>query len=377
MKIVNLGFSTPWLITTLAYIIFITYQVLARTVEHLEKGKVKEMIYSIMDAVNGIPLINRNDRIVIQWDIIFKKLINNKEYTLYDNIIKIKTKTIDHYVNQYPSLLLNNTTDIIERSGKIDTKSLIKRKGDKTKFEDKELELDISEEIKNTLFIKHLDTDKITFSNFDSSIYIDVLMNDEYEPQEYEKLCVEPDNRYDGFSLMAYYKNHKYVIVPRIMVFNKKIDKEKWLYRSIDRIMQSVQNIAAGVQDYEIIIDELSLKGLLSDYIDNEEDRIPEFHFECIEKSHLIFSGIKKGKETAKAYCLLETSSSGFEIKLVKYELVIDDIRKIVDGDPYTTLKYRTEFAMEDVVWSGCATGYSIGDEITCNGKTNVIIAKK
>ena len=37
-----------------------------------------------------------------------------------------------------------------------------------------------------------------------------------------EKLGIEPDDRYDGFSLVAYYKDQKYVMVPRTMVFGKE-----------------------------------------------------------------------------------------------------------------------------------------------------------
>lgn len=334
MKIFDFGFSTTWLITTLIYIMFIAYQILARTNEYLEKGKVKEIIYSIMDAVNGIPLINQDNRIVIQWEVIFKKLIDKKAYYLYDNIIKVKTKTIDHYVNQYPSLLLNSSMDIIEKNNRIDTKSLIKRSGKEVEFEDKEQ--DLSENMKDIIYVKYLNNDKVTFGNYDSSIYVDVLMNEEFEPQEYELLSVKPDPRYDGFSLIAYYKDIKYVIVPRTMVFEKRIDKEKWLYRNIDKIMQCVKNIVSGIQDYEIIIDELSLKDLLSDYYEDSKDKIPELHFDYFEDSVLVFSGSDRGKEIVKAYCLMETSHSGFELKLIKHEIIIDDINEVIEEEEKT-----------------------------------------
>lgn len=331
MKILRMSFAIPSLITTLIYIMFIAYQVLARTNEYLEKGKVKEIIYSIMDAVNGIPLINVNDKIVIQWDVIFKKLIDKKSYFLYDNIIKIKTKTIDRYVNQYPSLLLNSSMDMIERNSKIDTKSLIKGKGKEK--EEEIFELEIDEEFSKTLFVKYLSNDKLTLANFDSSIYIDVLVINEYEPPGYEKFGIKPDNRYDGFSLIAHYKDNRYTIVPRTMVFGKIIDKEKWLYRNIDRIIQCVDNIVAGMQDYGIIVDELSLKDILYDYVEDDTEKIPEFHFECIEENFLIFSGTKKGKELGRAYCLLETSPNGFEIKMIKYELITDGVTEVVDEE--------------------------------------------
>lgn len=77
-KILYVSFSTPWLITTLIYIMFIIYQILTRVNEQIEKSRVKEILYCIIDAVNGIPLVNKDDKIIIQWDVIFKKLIDGK-----------------------------------------------------------------------------------------------------------------------------------------------------------------------------------------------------------------------------------------------------------------------------------------------------------
>lgn len=328
-KIFGFSYNTPWLITTLVYIMIIAYQILARTNEYLEKSKVKEILFSILDTINGIPLINKDGKIIIKWDVIFKKLIDKREYLLYDNITKIKTKTIDHYVNQYPSILFDSSIDMIERNNRIDTNSIISGRGDKEKEEIKDLVL--NEEIKNKLFIKYLSSNKITFANYDSSIYIDITMNDEYEPPEYEKFGIIPDARYDGFSVVAFYKDHKYLIVPRIMVFNKRIDKEKWFYRNIDKIMQCAESIAVGAFEYGIVVDDLSLEGVLSDYVVDETGKIPDFHFECIEDNFLMFSGYENGKEIAKAYCSLDANHKGFEIKLVKYELIIDDISEVVD----------------------------------------------
>lgn len=328
-EIFNLEVTTPWLVTTLVYILLIAYQILSRTNEYLEKGKVKEILYSIMDAINGIPLVNRDNKIVIQWDVIFKKLIDKKAFYLYDSIIKLKTKTIDHYVNHYPSLLLNSSMDMVERNNKINTKSVIKGRNDNGEIKD----LDISHEIMNKLFIKYISADKVTIGNFDSSIYIDFILNDEYEPPEYEKYGMKPDSRYDGFSVLAFHKDQKFQIVPRTMVFGKRIDKEKWLYQNVNRLMQCAENISAGVSEYGIIIDELSLKDVISDYVEDEPGKLPDFHFECIEDDLLVFSGTDKGIERAKAYCVLETSHNGFEIKLVKYELIIDDVSEVVEED--------------------------------------------
>lgn len=331
LKIFNFSYSTPWLITTLIYILLITYQILARTNEYLDKSKVKEILYNILDTVNEIPLINKDGKINIKWDIIFKKLIDKKEYMLYDNIVKTKTKTIDRYVNQYPSLLFDSSMEMIERNNKINTNSLIKGSGEKTKEDIKEL--DLSEEIKHKIYVRYLSANKVTLSNYDSSTYIDVLLNDEFEPPEYEKFGIKPDKRYDGFSVVAFYKDKKYLLVPRTMVFNKRIDKEKWFYRNLDRIIHCVESIASGTYECGIVVDDYSLKDVISDYIEEDSEKIPPLYFECINDNHLIFSSFENGKERAKAYCSLETSHSGFEIKLVKYELIIDDVSEVVDEE--------------------------------------------
>jgi|GEM_PF-865293 len=342
MKIFRLDHDTLWLITTLVYIIFIAYQILARTNEYLEKGKVKEIIFEIMDEINGIPLFNRDGRIIIQWDIIFKKLIDRKQYQLYDNIIKAKTKTIDHYVNQYPSILINNATDLVEKDRKIDTKSMVGRKNEKEKEKEKETGAEGSEsndtsgiaELMNKIFIKYISADKITIGNIDSSINVDFVVNAEFEPQEYEKFGAKPDERYDGFSVVAYYKDQKYFIVPRTMVFGKRIDKEKWLYKNIKRFMDCAENIAMGIPDYGIVVDELSLEDVLSDYVEEEKVKIPELYFECVDDNLLVFAGRNsKGKEAVKAYCTLETRHNGFEIKLVRYAMIIDDVSEMVEED--------------------------------------------
>jgi hypothetical protein len=179
-----------------------------------------------------------------------------------------------------------------------------------------------------------MSSDKITVGNFDSSINIDFIVNEEFEPQDYQRLGVKPDKRYDGFSVLAYYKDQKYYIVPRTMVFGKRIDKEKWLYQNIKKLMGCAENIANGIQEYGIVVDEMSLKDVISDYVEDESGKIPDLHFECINENLLIFSGSDhKGKEHVKAYCSVDTRHNGFEIKLVKYELTVNDKSKIVDED--------------------------------------------
>ena len=45
-RVLYRSFSTPWLITTLIYIMFIIYQILIKTNEQIEKGKVKDLSIS-------------------------------------------------------------------------------------------------------------------------------------------------------------------------------------------------------------------------------------------------------------------------------------------------------------------------------------------
>lgn len=338
MRIFHLNHNTLWLITTLFYIFFIAYQILARTNEYLEKGKVKEIIFEIMDEINGIPLFNKDGRIIIQWDIIFKKLIDKKLYQLYDNIIKTKTKTIDHYVNQYPSILINNSTDLVEKNGKNDTKSIVGRRNSKDNVNEAAASVSTEApeivELMNKIFVKYISADKVTIGNIDSSINVDFVINAEFEPQEYEKLGAKPDVRFDGFSVIAYYKDQKFIIVPRTMVFGKRIDKEKWLYKNIKRFMDCAENIAMGIADYGIVVDDLSLEDVLSDYVEEDNEKVPELYFEGIDDNLLVFTGWStKGKEAVKAYCTLESRHNGFEVKLVRYELLIDDVSEVVEED--------------------------------------------
>jgi hypothetical protein len=117
------------------------------------------------------------------------------------------------------------------------------------------------------------------------------------------------------------------------MVFGKRIDKEKWFYRNLDKMLKCAESIAAKTFEYGIVVDDYSLKDMLSDYVEEESGKIPPFHFECIEDNLLIFSGVVNGKENSKAYCSLETSHNGFEIKLVKYELIIDGVSEVVNEE--------------------------------------------
>jgi len=117
------------------------------------------------------------------------------------------------------------------------------------------------------------------------------------------------------------------------MLYCKRIDKEKWLYRNIDRITKCAENIAAGIQDYLIIVDELSLKDITTDYYEEETEVIPPFFFERLDNNILEFSGIAKGREVSRAYCTLDTNHNSFEIKLQKYELIIDGASEVVEEE--------------------------------------------
>jgi len=343
LRIFDIQYSPAWMLTTLFYIAVIAYQVLIKTSEYLDRTKVRDILIRIMDTISGIPLVNKNDKIIIKWDIIFKKLIDKKEFELYDSIMKIKTKTIDYYVNQYPSLLFDNSTRIVEGNQKIDLNTVV---GGRTGSSN-ELKLpDISEEIAKRLYIKQISNDKVTFTNYDSSVLVDVVINDEFEPQDYERLEVIPDKRYDGFSVVAYYKDKKYVIVNRTMVFNKRIEKEKWLYRNVERLALSVQSIINGSKEYSIHISDADIADYLSDLADVESESVPFFRFECInEEDCLVFSSFDKGKILYKAYCSITSNHTGFEIKLLRYDIItnggaetIEEEKTIAIGSSYQPL---------------------------------------
>ena len=343
-KIFNYNYGSAWMITTLIYIAFIAYEVLLRTNEYLDKTKVRNIIIRIMNTISGIPLENKNGKIIIKWDVIFKKLIDKKEFELYDSIVKIKTKVIDYYINQHPSLLFDSSTDMIEENHKIDLNTMIKGKKSKADIEPEVSA--VNEEIAKRIYIKHISANKATFANYDSSVLIDVILNDEFEPQDYEKQKVDPNKQHDGFSVIAYYKNEKYVIVKRTMVFNKRINKEQWFFRNREKIGKSVQSIIEGTKVYEIIVDEMSLADCLTDYVDPESlETLYSIHFDCIENKMLVFNGMENGEIIMKAYCSLATNHNGFEIKLITYEIkeneeiiVKEDERIIAIGSSYQPL---------------------------------------
>lgn len=55
-----------------------------------------------------------------------------------------------------------------------------------------------------------------------------------------------------------------------------------------------------------------------------------------------------------------------------------NDLKEIVNGNPYLALKYRTEFDMRDklaeVIWSGCHKPYKEGDLVKFDGIIHKVI---
>ncbi len=325
----GMDYTTAWLITTLLYVVFIIYQIIARINEDFEKNKIKELIREVINTIDGIPFINKNEKMVIQWDRIFKKLVDNKETALYDKIAKIKPEHIERYINKYPTILLNSDVDVVEgKHGNNKMNSFIAGKGGKKEAALPELVQD--ENLKKKLFIREMNDCRAEFSNYDGSIIMDALLMDEYEPDDVE-LSQMQGIRFDGFSVVIIYKDRKYTVVPKVMVYNKKIDKEKWFYRNVEKLLQLASSIVSDEPAAGMYLDEIILKDYLSDDSDKAEDNSLPFYFYGLEENKIIFVGLHKGKVTSKAFCELITNHNGFELNLIRYESVKEDKKEILE----------------------------------------------
>lgn len=326
----GLPYTTTWLITTLLYVVFIIYQIIARLNEDFEKNKIKQILGEIIDTIDGIPFVNKNEKMHIQWDVVFKRLIDNKANQLYDKIINLKTVHIEQYINKYPSILLDSNIDLIEGKRSFNNlSSFIMGKGEKREMELPDLVE--NEDFKKRLLIKELSVNRAEFSNYDASIIVNVLLIDEFEPEDYEKRKIAPDPRFDGFSVVLLYKDRKYTVVPKVMVYNKHIDKERWFFRHVEKLLQLANGIVADEQVSAIVPDEGSLKEYLTDNMNNMGDGGNSFYLYRIEDNKIVFVGLVKGSETTKAYCELITNHNGFELNLVRYEIIKEDKKEIVE----------------------------------------------
>lgn len=327
-RIIDMSPSLLWGFTMGLYFMFVMYQFLVKINEDSEKEKVKYLLYELMDSVNGIPIINKNERLVIKWDMVFKKLIDNKEFQLYDKIIKAKTIHIDSYINKYPSLLMDETVDLRESRINMDLNSTVRGKHKKNKKVDEELVKE--DENKRKLFIRDIKHDTMTFMNYNSSIHVDVMLKNEYMPENEPEIDILHDPNYDGFSVWLAYKNNKYNVVPRVIVSRKNINKEKWFFDNIDSLLKSATAIVNGDTNYTLHVDNFKLLDYLEDIVDEKEYE-PSLTFQRIENDNLIFISNNRMTNTkTAAYCVLKTAYNKFEVELKQIVIKVgEDEQKI------------------------------------------------
>lgn len=303
-----------WGLTIGLYLMFVFYQVLIKINEDSEKNKVKLLLFEIMDNINGIPIMNQNEKLIIKWDLVFKRLVDSKEFELYDKILKFRTSNIDGYINKYPSLLKDDSIDFRESKLNIDLNSTIRGKRKKDKKADEELVKE--EENKRKLFIRDIKPDTLTFTNYNSSIHVDVMLKSEFVPENAPEIGIDHDPNYDGFSVWMAYKNDKYNVVPRIIMHRKKINKEQWFFDNIDSLLNSATIIVNGDATHTMYVDSYKLMDYLED-MPNENDDASSLYFHLLENDKLVFvANDKKNKTKTTAYCELKTGYNRFEVIL-------------------------------------------------------------
>ena len=316
-KLAGVGVSLLWGFTLVIYFLFILYQILTKVNEDSEKRKVRDLLFEIMDTINGVPVVNKNEKLNIKWDIIFKKLLDAKELVLYDKLVNAKTKHIDEYVNKYPSLLVDDSVDLKETRINGDLSSTIRNKRNKAVKIEEELPGD--EECKKRLFIIDIKDDTLAFSNYDSSLHVDVMLNNEFMPENADGKNVEHDFEYDGFSVWMSFDNKKYNVVPRIMMHKKLINKSKWLIDNVDELLKYATGIVNGYSDQILQVDNYKLVGYLVDMPDASKE-ISILKFQQLVNDTLIFSGVDENNRTTTAFCKYKPGNNRFEVILDSVE---------------------------------------------------------
>lgn len=315
-KLLDVSSALPWGFTIAIYMLFILYQGLIRFNEESEKNKIKALLYELMDSINGIPVMNKNEKLIIKWDIVFKKLVDHKEFTVYDKIVKAKTQHIDGYVNKYPSLLMDDSIDMRESRYNIDLNSTIRNRKKKEEKEAKvEAELVQDEECKKKLFIRDIKQDTAAFSNYNSTIYVDVMLKNEYVAAGQENAEDEYDPSYDGFSVWMAYKNEKYNVVPRVMIHKKHINKGKWFIDNINALMECANSLVNGDTNNILYVDNYKLINYLTDMPEISEAS-PLLKFKQLDNELLVFTGSDKSNRAITAYCEFKTGYNRFEVIL-------------------------------------------------------------
>ncbi len=316
-KIADFSVALLWGFTLGIYFLYLLYQLLIKISEDSEKRNVKEILFEIMDTISGVPVINKNEKLIIKWDVIFKKLLDSKELMLYDKIVNTKTAHIDEYVNKYPSLLVDDSVDLKKSRINEDLSSIIRNKNSKeVKNEIENLE---DENCKRRLFVIDIKDDTLAFSSYDSSLYIDVILRNEYVPENANDVNVERNYEYDGFSVWMTYANNKYNVVPRVMIHKKLINKSKWLVDNIEELLKCATGIVNGDYEKIIYIYEYMLVGYLIDMPDtNQADSV--LKFKQLINDKLIFVGVDENKRTTTAYCKYKPGNNRFEVILDSVE---------------------------------------------------------
>ncbi|MFZ5354209.1 MAG: hypothetical protein ACOZCL_16020 [Bacillota bacterium] len=326
--ILGLSYFIPWLITGGIYAMVIFFQVMAKATEETEKSKIKAIIDEIYYAIRGIPIVNKNDKLIIKWDIVFKKLVDKGEFRVYDKIVKMKTGTIDDYVNKYPSLLLDNNTDLVANKQNIDLNSLVKGKGRKVD-EDKELVSD--SEYRRNLFIKELKSDRALITNYNNSVHMDVIIRNEYEPENFEELKVDPNINYDGFSVTLLNNNKQYAVVPRFMIYGRVIDKEKWFYKNAENFLKCANNILNGVENYTIDVNAENIIEYSRDLQSVLANTRLEFEYYSLDDKYLIFKTKRYSPKNVTVYCEFDTAYNNFQVMIKHYDTLTDGKTETVE----------------------------------------------
>lgn len=316
-KLAGINVGLLWGSTIGIYLLFLLYQLLVKVNEDSEKRIVRELLFEIMDTINGVPVINKNERLIIKWDIIFKKLLDAKELMLYDKIIHTKTIHIDEYVNKYPSLLIDDSVDLKKSKVNGDLSSTIKNKNSKGII--KELDNLEDENCKRRLFVIDIKDDTLAFSSYDSSLYVDVILRNEYIPENANEVNEERNFEYDGFSVWMTFANKKFNVVPRIVVHKKLINKSKWLIDNIEELLKCATDIVNENYENILHVDEYKLVGYLIDMPDPNNE-ISILKFKQLVNDKLVFVGVDANNRTTTAYCKYKSGNNRFEVILDSVE---------------------------------------------------------
>lgn len=324
-KLADISVSLLWGITLVVYFLFLLYQILIKINEDSEKKNVKELLFEIMDTISGVPVINKNEKLIIKWDIIFKKLLDSKEFILYDKVINAKTTHIDEYVNKYPSLLIDDSVDLKKSKINGDLSSTIRNKNSKeVKNEIKndvenEVEILSDEDCKRKLFVVDIKDDTLAFSSYDASLYVDVILRDEFVPENANEMNIEHNFEYDGFSVWMSFANNKYNVVPRIMIHKKLINKSKWLIDNIEELLKCATGIVNGDNEKVLYVDNYKLVGYLIDMSDANEGA-STLKFKQLVNDTLVFEGVDENNTITTAYCKYKQGNNRFEVILERVE---------------------------------------------------------